>query len=131
MKLKEIKYFRPDGKNIRPSGICYYNAGIYKSIKKNVAALNHTEDNSILIVFPNNISTTKSKEYLNNVDILTINNFHGKYSIRDYMYDEESTLIEIANKLDTKLSDFINIIKKELKNIPLLFSYRDKIFVLE
>lgn len=131
MKLKEIKYFRPDGKDIKPNGICYYNAGIYKDIEKNIATLNHIEDNSILIVFPNNISATKSKEYLNNADIITINNFRGKYSIRDYIYDKESTLIEIANKSDTTLSDFINIIKKELKNIPLLFSYRDKIFTLE
>ena len=35
MKIEEIKYFRPDGKDRRPSGVCYYNAGMYKAIEDN------------------------------------------------------------------------------------------------
>lgn len=35
MKIEEIKYFRPDGKDRRPSGVCYYNAGMLKAIEDN------------------------------------------------------------------------------------------------
>ena len=35
MNITEITYFRPDGKNCPPTGICYYKAGIYKDIEKN------------------------------------------------------------------------------------------------
>lgn len=35
MIVEEIKYFRPDGKDKRPNGVCYYNAGMYKAIEDN------------------------------------------------------------------------------------------------
>ena len=35
MKIKEITYFRPDGKDCLPSGINYYKAGMYKEMEKN------------------------------------------------------------------------------------------------
>lgn len=35
MKINEIAYFRPDGKDCEPTGICYYKAGIYKQIEEN------------------------------------------------------------------------------------------------
>jgi len=35
MKIEEIKYFRPDGKDRQPNGVCYYNAGMYKAIEEN------------------------------------------------------------------------------------------------
>ena len=34
MKIKEITYFRPDGKDCLPSGINYYKAGMYKEMEK-------------------------------------------------------------------------------------------------
>lgn len=35
MKINKIAYFRPDGKDCEPTGICYYKAGIYKQIEEN------------------------------------------------------------------------------------------------
>lgn len=35
MKIEEIKYFRPDGKDRQPNGVCYYNAAMYKAIEDN------------------------------------------------------------------------------------------------
>lgn len=35
MKIKEINYFRPDGKDYQPTGICYYKAAVYKQIEEN------------------------------------------------------------------------------------------------
>lgn len=38
MRIEEIKYFRPDGKDRRPNGVCYYNAGMLKAISENEKA---------------------------------------------------------------------------------------------
>ena len=35
MSIREIKYFRPDGKDIEPTGVCYYKGGMYKEIEEN------------------------------------------------------------------------------------------------
>lgn len=35
MQIEEIIYFRPDGKDRRPSGVCYYNGGMFKAIEEN------------------------------------------------------------------------------------------------
>lgn len=40
--IKEIKYFRTDGKNTAPSGYCVYNGGVYSQIRKNKKSFKYT-----------------------------------------------------------------------------------------
>ena len=41
MSIREIKYFRPDGKDIEPTGVCYYKGGMYKEIEENTNSFIH------------------------------------------------------------------------------------------
>ena len=42
MKVKEIKYFRPDGKDIKPGGVFYAKGMMYNEISKNVKSFMHS-----------------------------------------------------------------------------------------
>ena len=41
MSIREIKYFRPDGKDIEPTGVCYYKGEMYKEIEENTNSFIH------------------------------------------------------------------------------------------
>ena len=49
MSIREIKYFRPDGKDIEPTGVCYYKGGMYKEIEENINSFIHLSQTSFLL----------------------------------------------------------------------------------